>query len=59
MQSGFWSIMVMKKYDRILNYFLATIIIITVGLIAFVNLYHYNYEMNADIASEAVLARLI
>lgn len=49
----------MKKYDRILNYFLATIIIITVGLIAFVNLYHYNYEMNADIASEAVLARLI
>lgn len=34
-------------------------IVIMLSLIAMVNLFHYCYKMNADIASEAVLAQLI
>lgn len=34
-------------------------ILIQLGVIFYINLAHYNYNMNADIASEGLLARLI
>lgn len=45
--------------NLICEYLLVAAIIITVILIMCTNLFHYCYKMNADIASEAVLARLI
>lgn len=41
------------------NLFISGAIIIVMGLIICTNLFHYCYKMNSDIASEAVLARLI
>lgn len=48
----------MKKPD-IKEWVLGFGILIIIGLIFYTNLFHYNFKMNADIASEAVLARLI
>lgn len=48
-----------RNWNTIWNYLLIASIIIAVGLILSTNLFHYCYKMNADIASEAVLARLI
>lgn len=48
----------MSKYKAIEKLFLV-IILIQMGIIFFVNLAHYNYGLNADIASEGILARLI
>lgn len=45
--------------NHIWQYFLVGAIIIVMTLIMCTNIYHYCYKMNADIASEAVLARLI
>ena len=44
---------------HICEYLLIAAIIVVVGLIVYTNLFHYCYKMNADIAAEAVLARLI
>lgn len=48
-----------KIFDHICNHLLIFAIIINFSLIVYTNLFHYCYEMDADIASEAVLARLI
>lgn len=48
-----------KIYNHIWNSLLMIAIITNVGLIVYTNLFHYCYEIDADIASEAVLARLI
>lgn len=47
------------NWNLICEYLLIAAIIVVVGLIVCTNLFHYCYKMNADIASEAVLARLI
>lgn len=49
----------MKKNNHIWDYLLIFAIMINFSLIVYTNLFHYCYEMDADIASEAVLARLI
>ena len=52
----------MKKADRFDRIFEG---VLWIGLVCFIsavfitNLFHFNYKMNADIASEAVLGRLI
>ncbi len=52
----------MKKADRFDGIFEG---LLWIGLVCFIfavfitNLFHFNYKMNADIASEAVLGRLI
>lgn len=53
--------MIKQKWDES-NWFekiLFMAIIIQIGIIFYVNLAHYNYNINADIASEGLLARLI
>lgn len=47
------------KVNKLYYVFVIGALIITAGLIICTNLFHYCYKMNADIASEAVLARLI
>lgn len=49
---------VLKKKDMIEKVILL-FIIVQIGIIYVVNLRHYNYALNADIASEGILARLI
>lgn len=52
--------MIMKgKSDYLLKSILLFGIILFVGLICVTNLFHFNYRMNSDIASDAILARLI
>lgn len=52
----------MKRSDRIESIFE---VLLVIGLVCFViaifitNLFHFNYRMNSDIASEAILGRLI
>lgn len=48
-----------KKANKLYDILIICAFIIIVGLMICTNLFHYCYEMNADIASEAVLARLI
>lgn len=45
--------------SRLIEIILFVIIITQMGIIFYVNLTHYNYNLNADIASEGLLARLI
>lgn len=52
------SIKVIKRKD-VFEKIIGTLIIIQIGIICWVNLAHYNYNINADIASEGILARLI
>jgi len=49
---------VLKKSD-IFEKVVLLFIIVQIGIICVVNLTHYNYNLNADIASEGLLARLI
>lgn len=51
--------MIREKRRKICEVFLFTAILMVTGLIVYTNLFHYCYKMNADIASEAVLAQLI
>lgn len=51
--------MIWRKRRKIGEGFLFAAILMVTGLIVYTNLFHYCYKMNADIASEAVLARLI
>lgn len=48
-----------KKGERILNVLLIVGILGFLALIGITNICHFNYSMNADIASDAVLGRLI
>lgn len=48
-----------EKISKICSFFLTAAIILITGLIVYTNLFHYCYKMNADIASEAVLASYI
>lgn len=48
-----------KKIGKAYELFLMGAILLITGLIVYTNLFHYCYRMNADIASEAVLARYI
>ena len=47
------------NWNLICECLLIAAIFVTVALIMYTNLFHYCYKMNADIASESVLARLI
>lgn len=47
------------KENKLYTVFTIGAFIIVAGLMICTNLFHYCYKMNADIASEAVLARLI
>lgn len=49
----------MKKRELIFKIELTAGVLIFVLLIFYTNLFHYNYKMNADIGSEAVLGELI
>ena len=48
-----------NKQKFICELILAVLILFFVGTIFYVNFNHYNYNINADIASEGLLARLI
>lgn len=45
------------KAVKVYEIFLFGAVLLITGLIVYTNLFHYCYKMNADIASEAVLAR--
>ena len=47
------------KWDRVWECLFLIAVIVAVVMIVCTNLFHYCYKMNADIASEAVYARLI
>lgn len=47
------------KWDNVWEWLFFLAIVVAVGMIVCTNLFHYNYKLNADIASEAVYARLI
>ena len=51
--------MVIKNKSNILTYIIFVLILLVLGIIFTVNLFHYTYKMNADIAAEGILARLI
>ena len=51
--------MVIKNKSNILTYIIFVLILLVLGIIFSVNLFHYTYKMNADIAAEGILARLI
>lgn len=67
MQSGFWPIifrkgnkkMKIEKVEKKIVIALEIGILIFVGLIFSTNLLHFNYEINSDIASDAILSTLI
>lgn len=48
-----------EKINKFITYSLSGAIICMFGLILITNLFHFGYKMNSDIASEAILARLI
>lgn len=50
---------VQKKIEKVYEVFLFGAVLLVTGLIVYTNLFHYCYRMNADIASEEVLAQLI
>ena len=49
----------MKRREFIFKVVITAGILIFILLIVYTNLCHYNYKMNADIGSEAVLGELI
>ena len=49
----------MEKKERALKIALIAAVLVFILLIFYTNLFHYNYKMNADIGSEAVLGELI
>ena len=49
----------MEKKERALKIALIAAVLVFILLIFCTNLFHYNYKMNADIGSEAVLGELI
>lgn len=50
----------MKKYGKyVIEIVLGILVITMLGMIFLVNIQHYYYNINADIASEGILARLI
>lgn len=67
MRSGFWSITEIKvkkmnnskKREMLSTALLAVGISVFLGLICIVNIFHFNYTMNADLASDVILGRLI
>lgn len=50
---------VTAKAGKVCDLFIFCAIIVGTGFIIYTNIFHYCYKMNADIASEAVLAQLI
>jgi len=49
----------MKRREFIFKIAITAGILIFILLIVYTNLCHYNYKMNADLGSEAVLGELI
>lgn len=48
-----------QKAKKVAEMLLAAGILVFLGLIIDVNIFHFNYMMNADLASDAILAKLI
>lgn len=48
-----------KKMENILGWVILILVILVIGILSYINIFHFNYKMNSDLASNVQLARLM